>query len=233
MVKIMAIVNLTPDSFFGPSRVVAGGVGDRLSHLVASGADIIDIGAVSTRPGAGPVPPDEEWRRLLPALEVWRGGAVLSVDTTRSGIVRKAFSKVGRFMVNDISAGEDDPGMLAAVAELGLPYVAMHKRGTPATMDSLTDYGKSGVVGAVLDYFKEFSEKADAAGIKDWILDPGFGFAKTDAQNLELLHALPVFKRFGRPILVGLSHKRFTHGRTASLHLEAVLRGADILRMHI
>lgn len=233
MVKVMAIVNVTPDSFYEPSRVASYALSDRLPGLVSAGADIIDIGAVSMRPGAPAVPLEEEWRRLEPALEAWPGGAALSVDTTSSEIVRRTFAAVGRFIVNDISAGEDDPAMLATVAGLGLPYVAMHKRGNPTTMDSLTDYGDAGVVAAVLDYFDAFSRKASALGLNDWILDPGFGFAKTDEQNHELLHALPEFKRFGRPVLVGLSHKRFTHGRTAACHLEAVLRGADILRMHI
>ena len=233
MVKIMAIVNVTPDSFFAPSRVASDAVRDRLLSLVAAGADIIDIGAVSTRPGASPVTLEEEWRRLLPALEAWPGGAELSVDTTSSEIVRRTYEAVGRFIVNDISAGEDDSRMLPTVAELGLPYVAMHKRGDPSTMDSLTDYGEAGVVAAELAYFNGFSRKAAALGISDWILDPGFGFAKTDAQNLELLHALPEFRRFGRPVLVGISRKRFTHGRTAAYHLEAILRGADIIRMHI
>ena len=220
----MAVLNLTPDSFWEPSRYNMA--------VLSSGADIVDIGAVSSRPGADPVSEEEEWARLEPVLRSLPEGLRISIDTVRSSIVRRAHELVGHFIVNDISAGEDDSAMLSTVAELGLGYIAMHKRGTPQTMDSLTDYPE-GVVGAVLDYFEAFSQKAAEAGVKDWILDPGFGFAKTESQSLELLRHLGEFKRFGKSVLAGIADKRFTAGRTPLLEDLALLCGADILRIHI
>lgn len=223
-IRIMAVLNLTPDSFWEPSRYDMS--------VLESGADIIDIGAVSTRPGAPDVSEQEEWARLEPVLKTLPDGLAISIDTTRSGIVTKAHELLGHFIVNDISAGEDDPLMLPTVARLGLGYVAMHKRGNPRTMDSLCDYPE-GVTAAVISYFREFSCKASRHGISDWILDPGFGFAKTDAQNMELLENLSEFKQFGKDILVGISDKRFTKGRSRELEELAVCNGADILRVHL
>ena len=218
----MGILNLTPDSFFESSRYNM--------DIFDSGADIVDIGAVSSRPGAPSVSRELEWSRLEPVLSVLPAGKRISIDTTGSGIVRRAHALIGDFIVNDISAGEDDPEMLSTVAELGLPYIAMHKRGNPQSMDRLTDYDD--VVEDVMDYFRAFSLKAQDAGIQNWILDPGFGFAKNDWQNLSLLNNLERFKAFGRPVLVGIADKRFTHGQTEKMHREAVLHGADILRVH-
>ncbi|MBQ6014689.1 MAG: dihydropteroate synthase [Bacteroidales bacterium] len=175
------------------------------------------------------------WRRSC------EGTPAVSVDTTSAEIVRRTYGRIGRFIVNDISAGEDDPEMLPTVAELGLPYIAMHKRGNPRSMDALTEYPQ-GVVQAVNDYFEQFAEKAEKLGIKEWILDPGFGFAKTAEQNWELLEKLPTLRHFGRPILVGVADKRFTHtpnpfapGQVPSSQYAERLaeeRGADILRIH-
>lgn len=172
---------------------------------------------------------------------VGKGLPAVSVDTTSAEIVRRTYGRIGRFIVNDISAGEDDPEMLPTVAELGLPYIAMHKRGNPRSMDALTEYPQ-GVVQAVNDYFEQFAEKAEKLGIKEWILDPGFGFAKTAEQNWELLEKLPTLRHFGRPILVGVADKRFTHtpnpfapGQVPSSQYAERLaeeRGADILRIH-
>lgn len=251
-VTLMGIVNLTNDSFFAGSRTLGPeGLPDesalcsRVEKLLSEGADILDLGAVSTRPGAAPVLPEEEWQRLAPALLLLRTHfpeASLSVDTFRSEIVRRVYDTVGPFVVNDISAGEDDPGMLPTVASLGLRYIAMHKRGTPSTMDALTDYGGD-VTGALLRYFEDFSLRAEAIGIRDWILDPGFGFAKTTEQSFELLRHLGEFRRFGRPVLVGVSRKRMVRERlgltpeqaleaTQAVHLLALEAGADILRVH-
>ncbi len=133
--------------------------------------------------------------------------------------------------MNDISAGEDDPAMLQTVADLGLTYIAMHKRGNPRSMDSLCDY-PDGIIPELLRYFEEFSRKANALGIRDWILDPGLGFAKTEAQNWEILENLEALKVFGRPILIGAADKRFTRGDTALAHAVAIAHGADILRVH-
>lgn len=397
----MAIVNLTPDSFYEPSRVWVDGAGRadgtgeadgadgaggadgasgadalataalrRIQELLNDGADIIDLGAVSTRPGAAEVTVDAEWSRLHPVLaaiaaaqreggspsgvtrpqpadvchdggnsedgcsrrdlppkrdaavvhpssaaevspEVQLNGPpaaksaqndaggtavctsgntttvpdysinrtiphisvdttvphipdetallpLISIDTTSAEIVRRAYDTIGRFIVNDISAGEDDPKMLPTVAELGLPYIAMHKRGNPRTMDSLCDY-PDGIMAELKRYFSAFSAKAEALGIREWILDPGLGFAKTDAQNWEILERLEELKAFGRPILIGAADKRFTRNipggnsgskngnehlsgnvssnsaisnGTAAAHALAIAHGADILRIH-
>lgn len=234
MTSIMGIVNLTPDSFFESSRAASSEDAlRRIRRMVSEGAQIIDLGAVSTRPGAADVDLEEEWKRLEPVLEAIAASEDMpriSIDTTRAEIVRRAYQVIGDFIVNDISAGEDDPMMLPTVAELGLSYVAMHKRGNPRTMDSLIEYDD--VVEDVLQYFRDFAVKADALGIKDWIVDPGFGFAKNKEQNLQLMAGLSRFKEFGRPLLIGIADKRFTEGRTEELHLEALRAGADILRVH-
>ena len=280
----MAIVNLTPDSFYEPSRVwtdctdtgrQADAAMKRIRQFMDAGADIIDLGAVSTRPGAADVPVEEEWRRLKPVLtalaaEKLEGGSLpgvtrpqpagvcrdsgisedgrsqgdlppkrsatsdryqISIDTTSAVIVRRAYEVIGDFIVNDISAGEDDPEMLQTVADLGLTYIAMHKRGNPRSMDSLCDY-PDGIMAELLRYFEAFAAKAEAIGIHDWILDPGLGFAKTEAQNWEILENLEQLKVFGRPILIGAADKRFTHGNTAAAHELAIAHGADILRVH-
>lgn len=248
----MGILNLTGDSFFAGSRMLGpDGTFDeglfcaRVAKMLSEGADILDLGAVSTRPGAAEVSFEEEWRRLAPAIKLlYRDfpNVVFSVDTTRSGIVERVFDLAGPFIVNDISAGEDDAEMLSTAARLGLRYVAMHKRGTPASMQSMTDY-PAGVVEAVLDYFRDFSGRAAKAGLKDWILDPGFGFAKTVRQNYELLAGLPAFKEFRRPILVGVSRKSMIYKplgitpeealpATQVVQFKALEAGADILRVH-
>lgn len=237
----MGVVNLTPDSFWAPSRSSIDNSIPRIASMVADGADMIDLGAVSTRPGAGDVSVEEEWRRLEPTLKSLADRAVVeqyglawvefSIDTTSSEIVRRAFDTFGRFIVNDISAGEDDPEMLGTVASLGLPYVAMHKRGNPRTMDSKCEY-PTGVVAALKDYFVDFSRKASEIGVNDWILDPGLGFAKTEAQNWEILENLEAFAEIGKPILIGAADKRFTHGDTEKANRLAISHGADILRVH-
>lgn len=246
----MGIVNLTPDSFYAPSRADGADAAlARIALLQKRGCGIIDLGAVSTRPGADEVALEEEWRRLEPVLNRIAGLSarekiIISIDTTSSEIVRRCCRAVGPFIVNDISAGEEDPLMLPTVAEFGLSYIAMHKRGNPRSMDSFCEYPE-GVVKAVDDYFEAFSVRAAEFGIADWILDPGFGFAKTAEQNWELLENLPSLRHFGRPILVGVADKRFTrtpnpfagldsHPVSGSGYAEhlAEERGADILRIH-
>ena len=231
MTQIMAIVNLTPDSFFAPSRVRAEQAQDRIQQLRAEGADIIDLGAVSTRPGAADVSLREEWRRLAPVLRAWDRSVPLSVDTTRAEIVRRVYDCVGPFWVNDISAGEDDPDMLTTVGRLGLSYIAMHKRGNPRTMDARCDY-PDGIVAELIRYFTEFTRRAEEHGIADWILDPGLGFAKTPEQNWEILDRLDELQTFGRQILIGAADKRFTGGDTERAHRLALQHGAHILRVH-
>ena len=174
-IDIMGIVNLTDDSYFAESRCVdVAAALKRVSLLLEEGADIIDIGACSTRPGSVPVGAEEEWRRLAPVLKAVKEAfphVRLSIDTYWASVVRNAYDLIGDFIVNDISAGEDDPDMLPTVGELGLTYVAMHKRGTSQTMQQMTDY--QDVVAEVKSYFDDFAVKADSFGIKDWILDPG------------------------------------------------------------
>ena len=250
-IRVMGIVNLTDDSFYQGSR--CPGVEDavkRVSEMLEAGADIIDFGACSTRPGSQPVGAEEEWRRLAPVLAEVRASfpeAEISIDTYFSSVVSKAYDLIGDFMINDISAGEDDPKMLKTAGSLGLTYVAMHKRGTPAEMQKFTDY--KDVVAEVEDYFRGFAERAREAGISNWILDPGFGFAKTLEQNWALMRGLPKLKNMCREeggpqgILVGVSRKSMicrlldispdqSLSATQVAHLMAIQAGADILRVH-
>lgn len=247
----MGIVNLTDDSFYADSRCPdACSALERISSMVSEGADIIDIGACSTRPGSEPVGSDEEWRRLAPMLSLVKDrfpDLKISIDTYWSSVVRNAYNLIGDFIVNDISAGEEDPQMLATVGELGLTYIAMHRRGSLSRMHSLTDYND--VVARVMEYFEDFSRKAASEGVVEWILDPGFGFSKTVEQNWELMRGLSAFKSFrdasGKVpgLLVGVSRKRMIHSllgvtpeealtATQLAHMAALQAGADILRVH-
>ena len=244
-IDIMGILNLTDDSYFAQSR--CDGVDEALArvyNMVAEGATIIDIGACSSRPGSVPVGAEEEWYRLSPVLNAIRKewpDLRISIDTYWSDVVCRAYDLIGDFIVNDISAGEDDPEMLPTVGHLGLEYVAMHKRGTPEIMQSLTDY--TDVVDDVIRYFNQFAQKALQFEIKDWIIDPGFGFAKTLEQNYQMLSRLNEFKTFSRPLLVGVSRKSMVYNllnispedslaATQVVHLKALQNGADILRVH-
>lgn len=252
-VKIMGIINITDDSFYDKSRVFSHDeVKERIKQMIDEGADILDFGACSTRPGSTPVSEEEEWRRISIALGAYKEYLdeakeslkvlpEVSVDTFRSGIVRRTYQEIGHFMVNDISAGEDDPQMLSTVGELGLDYVAMHKRGTPENMQQHCEY--QDVVEDLIEYFKEFDKKAAAAGIKEWILDPGIGFSKTIEQNYQLLEELEKFQVLGREILIGISRKSFIYKKlgitpaealpaTTELHRQVISRGATILRVH-
>lgn len=250
-IRVMGIVNITDDSFYADSRMLEAGAvaSDRLVGRVGAmldeGADLIDIGACSTRPGSSGVGAEEEWRRLEPALQALRSvfpTLSFSVDTYWSEVVRRCYDRFGPFTVNDITAGMADPAMLPLTGKLGLPYIAMHMRGMPADMQLLTDY-PDGVTGAVAAYFDEFAVRAEEAGVTDWILDPGFGFAKTVEQNWTLVRELPALLRFGRPLLVGVSRKSMLTRplgitpaealpATTALHLALLQNGADILRVH-
>ena len=235
-VSVMGIVNLTDNSYFASSRCLgpSGEVDmhkalDRVRQMLEEGADIIDIGACSTRPGSQAVGAEEEWRRLGPFLQEVRkhfGEIRISVDTYWASVVEKAYDTIGPFIVNDISAGEDDPQMLPAVGRLGLEYVQYED-----------------VVEDVLEYFRKFGERAEQYGIRNWILDPGFGFAKTIEQNYQLLAHLDRFSALGRPVLVGVSRKSMIYRllditpeealpQTQVLHFAALERGASILRVH-
>lgn len=248
-IEIMGILNLTDDSFYASSRCSsAGDALRRVEAMLKDGAGIIDIGACSTRPGSIPVAFQEEWSRLesvLAPLKAEFPQVRISIDTFRSDIVRRAHDAIGDFIVNDISAGEDDDRMLSTVGELGLDYVAMHKRGTPQSMQSMTDYDD--VVDDILDYFRDFSARACKAGVRNWILDPGFGFAKTVEQNYELMARLDElavsFNGYAPRILVGVSRKSMIYKllditpesslpATQAIHMAALINGADILRVH-
>ena len=248
-ISIMGIVNLTDDSFYAGSRILgADGSFDsaiflsRIDSMLSEGADIIDLGACSTRPGSESISEEVEWGRLEPALNLLaseRPGLSLSIDTFRPGLVSKAFDIVGPFIVNDVSGGSKE--MWRTVGELGLEYVAMHTRGTPKDMQSLTDYDD--ILEEVKSFFRGIAQTADNFGVKNWILDPGFGFAKTVGQNWLLLRELAEFKEFGRPILAGLSRKSFLYKplgigpedalpATCAANLIALQNGASILRVH-
>lgn len=243
---VMAIVNVTPDSFYAHSRMESvEGLCHRIEAVVASGATIVDIGGYSSRPGAAEVSVEEEWSRVRMGLEAVRSireGVVVSVDTFRSEVVRRAVLEFGDIIVNDISAGELDSEMLAVVAKYKLPYIAMHMRGTPNTMQSMTDYGGD-VVGGVVEYFVDRVKVLRATGIDNVVLDPGFGFAKDAKQNFELLKGLNRVRELGYPLLVGVSRKSMiyrTLGVTPeeslpgslALAWEALQSGAAILRVH-
>ena len=246
-IDVMGIVNLTDDSFYEGSRCVGVDAAvSRIGAMLEEGADIIDLGACSTRPGSLPVGEKEEWARLEPVLKAARAAfpdARFSIDTYWASVVRNAYDLIGDFIVNDISAGEDDPMMLPVVGEFGLTYIAMHKRGTPESMQGLSDY--SDVVEDVKAYFEEFSEKAEHYGIRNWVLDPGIGFAKTIEQNYELLRRLDAFKELADSprILIGVSRKSLIYKyfnispaeslpATQVLGYAALTKGADILRVH-
>ena len=254
-IDVMGIINITDNSYFAESRCLdaegnddLGRIVSRAAKMIGDGATILDIGACSTRPGSDPVGESEEWRRLEPALKAIRQefpDIAISVDTYWPSVVRRTFDTIGQFIVNDVTAGEGmydkSDEMLRTVAELGLPFVAMHMRGNPKTMQSLTEYDN--VTAEVLDYFRQFASKAEAAGVKDWILDPGFGFAKTIEQNYQMLRELDHFAELGKRILVGMSRKSMIFRKfgitpeeslpaTQVLHYKALCLGADILRVH-
>jgi len=244
-IEIMGIVNVNDDSFFAQSRAKEKDAFiARVETMLEQGADSIDIGAVSTRPNMAPVSLEQEWERLSPVVQLFAlrfAGVRFSVDTYRKEIVSRVYEVAGPFVVNDISAGEEDPGMLERVAELDLEYIAMHRKGDCVTMHHNYEYDD--VVEEVADYFRKFGEIAAAKGVRNWILDPGFGFSKSIEDNYRLFKGLPELKKCGRRILVGISRKRMIYqplGITpeesleavTALHLQALLAGADILRVH-
>lgn len=243
---VMGIVNLTPDSFFSGSRV--GGeeaLLQRITSMLKDGADILDLGAYSTRPGADFVSSEEERARLEPALRLLRDEypeVLVSIDTFRSEVARWAVEEYGATMINDVSGGELDTEMFSTVAGLGVPYVLMHMRGTPETMQSLTHYDN--LLVEVLDYFVERVFRLRELGAHDIVIDPGFGFAKTLEQNYELMTELPRLKQaLELPLLVGISRKSMIYrllgtnadeslNGTTVLNTYSLLNGADILRVH-
>lgn len=242
---VMGIVNVTPDSFFDGSRAFdSDAVARRVATLVAEGADMIDVGAYSSRPGAEEVSAAEETERLGRGLEVIRRmypDIPVSVDTFRADVARTAIKEMGADIINDISTANIDPDMVDTVAELNVPYILMHMRGTPQTMTTLTEY--KDVTADVLAEMGEVVNELALRGVNDIIIDPGFGFAKTLEQNYELMANLELFRLFHRPVLVGISRKSMLTkplgipatealNATTALNVIALDRGADILRVH-
>ena len=246
--RVMAILNVTPDSFFAGSRMPdAPHVERRVREAVAEGASIIDVGGYSSRPGADEVSPGEEWRRVklgVGAVRRLAPGMSVSVVTFRSEVAARAIERFGPLIINDISAGELDPAMPAVAAKYGVPYIAMHMKGDPKTMQSLTDY-KRDITAEVVAYFEARVAALLAAGIarEHLVLDPGFGFAKTTEQNYELLAGLHRLCALGYPVLAGLSRKSMIYrvlgvtpaqslAGTVALGWECLRQGAAILRVH-
>ena len=243
---VMGIVNVTPDSFFEGSRTPdADSITRRIESMVEDGVDIIDIGAYSSRPGAVDISPEEELDRLGRGIEIVRHIAPaipVSIDTFRSSVAREAIG-MGADIVNDISGGDLDPDMFETIGSLHVPYIVMHMRGNPSTMQSMTDYGDRGVTATVLDDLGDKINRLALAGVCDIIADPGFGFAKTLEQNYELMNNLEVFDKLECPILVGISRKSMLTrlldisssqalAATTALNSFALDRGASILRVH-
>lgn len=243
--KVMGIINVTPDSFYSQSRTFSqDAIARRLDGMLAEEADIIDIGGYSTRPGADPVSPEEEYSRLAIALETVRKRhpeTVVSVDTFRAEVARRCVEDWQADIINDIGGGTLDPEMWPTVADLKVPYILMHMRGTPQTMQSMTDY--EDVAADVISDLAHKAARLHALGVADVIIDPGYGFAKTIDQNYRLLAAIPEFRKMRMPVLVGISHKTMIWRPlgitpeestlpTVALDAMALQLGADIVRVH-
>jgi len=242
--KVMGILNVTPDSFYDGGRYNQNGT--FLKHaekMIREGADFIDVGGYSSRPGAVDIPVEEELSRTIPVIHALKKEfplVLLSIDTFRSQVADAAVNE-GAGIVNDISAGDLDPAMYETIARLQVPYIAMHMRGTPKTMNQLTHY--ENLLKNLIDFFHQKIQKLTAAGVKDVIVDPGFGFAKTPSQNFELLKNLNQLHVLERPMLVGLSRKSMiwrtletspedSLNGTSVLNTMALIKGASILRVH-
>jgi len=242
--KVMGILNITPDSFYSGSRISSEEQTLRTTEqMLKDGADFIDIGAYSSRPGAVDISIAEETQRLLPAVKAVVKEfpeAVLSIDTFRSEVANAAINE-GAHIINDISGGTLDQQMFETVAKLKVPYILMHMKGTPQTMKDLNQYDD--MMKEVLYYFALKINELNSLGVKDIIADPGFGFAKNISQNFELLSQFELFKLAGIPVLVGLSRKSMIWktldiknedalNGTTVLNTVALTKGADILRVH-
>ena len=246
--QVMAIVNVTDDSFYAQSRTMSEkAVAERAEQAMTEGATILDIGGYSSRPGAKDISVEREWQRVnlgLKAIREVLPDVAISIDTFRSEVARRVLQEYGSVIINDISAGEIDEKMIEVVAEYDVPYVAMHMRGTPQTMQQNVDY-EYDVTSEVVAYLRQRAEFLQSRGVHKIILDPGFGFAKSLKQNYELLLNLDQVCDLGYPVLAGLSRKSMIYnllGTTAvdSATLEgtkilnwmALCRGASILRVH-
>lgn len=242
---VMGILNLTPDSFYSDSRCnELALIEQRVYQIIAEGARIIDIGGYSSRPGANDITPDEEYSRLATGLDIIKRiapNAIISVDTFRADVARRCVNNWGVDIINDISGGNLDAEMFDTVASLGVPYILMHMRGTPSTMQQFTQYND-----ATLDVINDLSQKVSILkekGVKDIIIDPGFGFSKTLEQNYTLLNNLEKFQSLNAPLLVGVSRKSMIYNTlggspdtalngTTVINTLAIAKGAHILRVH-
>ena len=244
--QVMTIVNVTDDSFFAGSRTIdKSAIVNRVQQALEAGATMFDVGGYSSRPGAKELSVEEEWSRVRIGLQAVRsvsGSVPVSVDTFRSEVARRALEEFGELIINDISAGELDSAMIDVVAQYKVPYIAMHMRGTPQTMQSNTHYA-SGVVEEVCQYFERKCAELKSRGVEHIIIDPGFGFAKSLEQNYELLANLNRLCAMGYPVLAGVSRKSMIYkllgvtpaealNGTTALHWEALRQGATILRVH-
>lgn len=242
--KIMGIINLTPDSFYdgGKNNNLENAL-KKTEELLSEGADLLDLGAYSSRPGAEHISEETEYERLIPVVKAIAKEfpqALLSIDTFRSGIAKAAVNE-GAHLINDISAGEMDENMFQTIADLRVPYILMHMRGTPKTMSTLTDY--SDLLAELSQYFTKKIIQLHDLGVNDLIIDPGFGFAKNIDQNYELLAKLDRLKILGYPILAALSRKSMIYklldsdaehalNGTTAANTIALMNGANILRVH-
>lgn len=241
--KVMGILNITPDSFYAQSRTTPAEVLRKAEQMLEEGATFVDIGGYSSRPNAQEVSLQEELQRVVPVVEALVKhfpDIRISVDTFRAEVARESL-EAGACIINDISAGQIDPAIWEVVAHYQVPYIAMHMRGTPQTMQTYTEYDK--LTKDILYYFSQIKDKARQLRINDLIVDPGFGFSKTLAQNYELMQQLALFKALECPILVGISRKSMIYklldttpeaalNGTTVLNTFALLHGADILRVH-
>ena len=242
--SVMGILNVTPDSFYDGGRFKSDReILTQVEKMIREHADFIDVGGYSTRPGAEEISVNEELNRSVSTISLIRQrfpDAILSIDTFRTEVARKAV-EAGASMINDISGGELDPQMFETVAQLQVPYILMHMRGNPKTMNALTQYDN--LLKEILNFLQSRLQTLTKLGVKDVIIDPGFGFAKTREQNFQLLHELDKFGILGRPVLAGVSRKSMVwktlnqkpeealNGTTA-LNTIALLKGASILRVH-
>ena len=243
--RVMGILNATPDSFYSKSRCAADDdILNRAREIISQGGEIIDIGAYSTRPSCEDISEEEELKRLANAVGIVKKefpDAVISIDTFRSGVARSMVRDFEADIINDISGGEIDKAMFETIADLNVPYILMHMRGTPQTMMQYTEYGN--MIEEIFLYFSRKINTLRLMGVKDIILDPGFGFSKTLDQNYVLMKHLKNFDIFNRPLLVGISRKSMIYkllgntpeeslNGTTVLNTFALGAGASILRVH-
>ena len=243
--QVMGILNITPDSFYLESRKnTEEEIAERVNAILAEGGSMIDVGAYSSRPGADDISEEEEMRRLRGALQILRRiapEALVSVDTFRADVARMCVGEFGVQIINDISGGESDHRMFETVASLGVPYILMHMKGNPQTMQNEPRYDD--LLTEMLQYFGSKVQRLHELGVKDIILDPGFGFAKTLEHNYELMNRLQDWRVLGLPMLVGVSRKSMIYrllggtpesalNGTSVLNTLALMKGASILRVH-